>query len=180
MPDSERERWNARYREASASLEPSPFLAALADRLPASGRALDVAGGWGRNARWLMHRGFEVTVADISDVGLARAAALGVRTMQVDLEAAPLPPGPWDLILVSHYLHRPLFAQFPLLLATGGLLVVAHPTVTNLQRNPKPGRRFLLEDGELGRLAAGLEVLFYEEAWFDGDRYEARLLARKL
>jgi tellurite methyltransferase len=180
LSDNERERWNARYREASANLTPSPFLAVIADRLPVSGRALDVAGGWGRNARWLAQRGFEVTIADISDVGLARAAALGVRTVQLDLEAEPLPQGPWDLILVSHYLHRPLFAQFPSLLAAGGLLVVAHPTVTNLQRNPKPDRQFLLADGELGRLAAGLEVLFYEEAWFDGDWYEARLLAQKL
>jgi tellurite methyltransferase len=180
VADQERERWNARYHEESANLQPSPFLSAIADRLPRSGRALDVAGGWGRNARWLVERGFEVTIADISDVGLARAAALGVQTVQVDLEAEPLPQGPWDLILCSHYLHRPLFAQFPGLLSKGGLLLVAHPTVTNLQRNPKPGRRFLLEDGELGRLAKGLQILFYQEAWFDGDWYEARLLAQKL
>jgi tellurite methyltransferase len=179
LSEAERERWNKRYGGESANLAPSPFLAELAGRLPRTGRALDVAGGWGRNARLLSERGLEVTIADISDVGLARAPA-GVKTVQLDLEAAPLPQGPWDLILVSHYLHRPLFAQFPALLAKGGLLVVAHPTVTNLARNPKPGRQFLLEDGELGRLVTGLQIISYEEKWFDGDWYEARLVAQKL
>ena len=179
--EADRERWNAKYREEAAT-EPASFLAALAGRLPVSGRALDVAGGAGRNARWLSQRGLQVTIADISDVGLQRAAALapGVQVARLDLEAEPLPAGPWDLILVSHFLHRPLFAHFPGLLAPGGLLAVAHPTVTNLERNPRPGRQFLLEDGELKRLATGLALLVYEEAWFPSGRYEAHLLAQKL
>jgi hypothetical protein len=42
--------------------------------------------------------------------------------LRVDFEVEPVPPGPWDLILVFHYLHRPLFEQFEGLLAPGGLL----------------------------------------------------------
>jgi tellurite methyltransferase len=181
MAAPDRERWNAKYREEEAIAQPSPFLAALGDRLPARGRALDVAGGSGRNALWLLQRGLEVTIADISEVGLQRAAAAApaLRTLQLDLENDPLPSGPWDLILCSRFLHRPLFARFPDLLAPGGLLVIAHPTVANLQKHPRPGRQFLLEDGELPSLAPGLEILLHEEGWFESGRHEAHLLARK-
>jgi tellurite methyltransferase len=181
VSSADRERWNAKYREEGSVPEPSSLLAAVADRLPVSGRALDVAGGAGRNARWLIKRGLQVTIADVSDEGLriAGAAVPGVQTILLDLESEPLPVGPWDLILVSHYLHRPLFAQFPALLAPGGLLLVAHPTLKNLEKNPRPGRHFLLEDGELPGLVTGLEILDSREGWLDSGRHEAWLLARK-
>jgi tellurite methyltransferase len=189
MAVADRERWNRKYREEAARplqpeaeiAEPSPFLAEVSALLPVSGRALDVAGGSGRNARWLLQRGLQVTIADISEVGLQRAvaAAPGLRTMQLDLESEPLPPGPWDLILCSHFLHRPLFARFPGALARGGMLVIAHPTASNLERHPKPGRQFLLEDGELPSLVSGLDVLLYKEGWTSSGRHEAWLLAQK-
>jgi tellurite methyltransferase len=181
MAASDRERWNTKYREEEAISQPSSFLAALAGLLPWQGRALDVAGGSGRNALWLLRRGLQVTIADISEVALQRAAlaAPGLQTVRLDLENEPLPAGPWDLILCSHFLHRPLFARCPGLLAPGGCLVIAHPTVSNLQKHPRPGRQFLLEDGELPSLISGLDVLLYEEGWADSGRHEAHLLARK-
>jgi tellurite methyltransferase len=189
MAAADRERWNTKYREEAARplrsedeiATPSHFLAEVSALLPASGRGLDVAGGSGRNARWLLQRGLQVTIADISEVGLQRAvaAAPGLQTVQLDLESEPLPPGPWDLILCSHFLHRPLFAAFPGALAPGGMLIVAHPTASNLQRHPKPGRRFLLEDGELPSLISGLDILLYKEGWTPSGRHEAHLLAQK-
>ena len=188
MAQADRLRWDARYRAGGAEQhEPSPFLVAIADLLPGAGAgrpptALDVAGGAGRNAVFLARRGFVVTVADISPAGLAlaRAAAAGlsVRCLEMDLEVAPLPPGPFDLVLTIDFLHRPLFAAFPGVLAPGGLLVVAHPTRANLARHPHPSARFLLDEGELPELVHGLAVVRYEEAWFD-DRHQARLVARK-
>jgi tellurite methyltransferase len=188
MAVADRERWNTKYREEAARplqpegeiATPSHFLAEVSALLPVSGRALDVAGGSGRNARWLLQRGLQVTIADISEVGLQRAVstAPGLRTMQLDLESEPLPPGPWDLILCSHFLHRPLFARFPGALAPGGMLVIAHPTASNLERHPKPGRQFLLEDGELPKLISGLDVLLYKEGWTSSGRHEALLLAQ--
>ena len=100
MPADDRERWNARYRDEDAIADPSPFLSALDALLPRRGRALDVAGGSGRNALWLARRGLDVTLADVSDVALERAVrearlrGLALETLQVDLEAAPLPRGP--------------------------------------------------------------------------------------
>jgi SAM-dependent methyltransferase len=186
MSDLERERWDERYREGAGASEPSPFLRSLDDLLPSAGRGLDLAGGRGRHAIWLARRGLDVTLADISEVGLelAREAAeregVRIRTVAVDLETEPAPAGPWDLVVSFHYLHRPLFEAFPRLLAGNGLLVFCQPTRRNLERHRRPGARFLLEEGELPGLLRGLEVLRYEEGWLEEGRHEARVVARAL
>ncbi len=183
MSEEDRQRWNSRYREQSGGGAPSKFLQALADRLPSTGRALDVAGGPGHEALWLARRGLEVTLTDISDVALERAASaareagLPLRVERVDLETDPLPSGPYELVLCLNFLWRPLFGVFPQVLAPGGLLVFAQPTRSNLQRNPHPSARFLLEDGELPQLLRGLEVISYTEGWTEEGRHEARLVA---
>lgn len=181
----DRERWNERYAEEAATPAPSPFLVGLDDLLPRRGRAVDLAGGSGRNAVWLARRGLEVTLADVSDVALERAAraaaAAGIRlaTVRVDLEAEPPPPGPWDLVVCTYFLHRPLLAALPALLAPGGLLAIAHATRTNLTRHPRPGPDHVLEDGELPALVRGVEILRAEEGWLEGGRHEARIVARR-
>jgi tellurite methyltransferase len=185
MSLAERTKWDARYRGASPDFTPSAFLTELDGLLPRSGRALDIGGGAGRNALALARRGLDVTLADISPLGLALAHDEAIRTgnrletVALDLESDPPPAGPWDLILQVHYLHRPLFLRYPTLLAPGGLLVVAHPTRTNLERHPKPGPEFLLDDGELAGLVSSLEIVRHDEGWRDDGRYEARLVARR-
>ncbi len=185
MAGIDRDRWNARYQAEEAVPPPSPWLDVLAPLLPRRGRALDLGGGSGRNALWLAARGLDVTLADVSDVALERAArearARGLRlaTVEVDLEQAPPPPGPWDLVLCLYFLHRPLLAAAPGLLAPGGLLAVAHATRRNLERHPRPGPRHVLEEGELPGLVRGLEVVASEEGWLEGGRHEARLAARR-
>lgn len=189
MSAEERERWNARYREAGrAPEEPVRFLRAIADLLPRRGRALDVAGGSGRNALWLARRGLEVTVVDIAEQGLALAAeaaqrhGLALRTVCRDLEQDPgaaLPPGPWDVILDVHFLLRAIVPAMAASLAPGGLLVFAHPTVTNLERHARPPRHYLLADGELPGLVPDLEPVLYREGWNEDGRHEAELVARR-
>jgi tellurite methyltransferase len=185
MTAGDRERWNSRYRQDERAEAPSRFVVDLDASLPRTGRALDVAGGAGRHALWLARRGLDVTLADVSDVALARAAedaraeGLPLRTVQVDLEVAPLPAGPWDVVLCTYFLHRPLFAAFAAALAPGGLLAVAHPTRANLERHARPGPEHVLEDGELPGLVRGLELLRYDEGWRESGRHEARLLARR-
>jgi tellurite methyltransferase len=189
MSQADREKWDARYRgQGPEATLPSPFLTSLDAELPRRGRALDVAGGAGRNAVWLARRGLDVTLVDISAQGLVlasnAAAQAGVQLSLVatDLEEDALPPGPFDVVLSFNFLRRPLFAAFPSVLAPGGLLVYLQPTRSNLQRHARPPAGFLLDDGELPRLVQGLEILRYDEGWSgDGDdaRHEARLLARK-
>ena len=186
MSQDDRIRWDAKYREGrSPTRGPSPCLVSVADILPPGGRALDVAGGAGSNAVWLAGRGWDVTVADISPVGLAAAmehaqrACVVLRTLEIDLEQDTFPPGPWDLIVCIRFLWRPLFATIPGELAPGGVLVVVHPTRSNLARHERPGPRHLLEDGELPGLVSGLEILRYEEGWAEEGQHDARLIARR-
>jgi tellurite methyltransferase len=210
MSEAERTTWDARYRDGShTGTEPSKVLVALEELFPTGGRApagcfapastpssearvppaanpraLDVGGGAGRHALWLARKGFDVTIADISEVGLAiareRALAQGLalETVAVDLENQPLPTGPWDLIVVFHFLYRPLFQAFSSVLAPGGGLAVVHPTRSNLARFDKPSARFLLEDGELPGLVRDLTMVRHDEGWLEDGRHEARLLAR--
>ncbi len=207
MASADRERWNAKWAGAEVG-RPAQLLldAAARAELPERGWALDVAGGNGRNALWLAARGLTVTLADVSEVGLERAVAFArerglpqdaLRTLQCDLEVSPPPVeqlrapsaegrGGWDLIVCTYYLNRALLPHLPDLLAPGGVLLIAHPTVENLQRHEKPGRAFLLEPGELRRLVLGgaaldegWELLRDVEGWTADGHHEAHLMARK-
>ncbi|MDX1947041.1 MAG: class I SAM-dependent methyltransferase [Pirellulaceae bacterium] len=185
MPAFDRNKWNAKYAAGEQSpREPSAVLTRLADYLPKSGRAIDIAGGAGRHGIWLAQRGLDVTIADISPVGLeiarrrAAEAGMTIRTLEVDLEASPFPPGPWDLIVSVCYLWRPLYAVFPKVLAPGGLLAIVQPTRKNLERHPKPPADFLLEEGELPQLVNGLEIVHYEEGWLADGRHDACIVAK--
>ncbi len=185
MPAYDREKWNDNFaRKRHASKEPSSFVVESVATLPQSGRALDVAGGAGRNGLWLAECGFDVTIVDISSVGLgiaeqrAEERGLHISTLERDLAEAGLPPGPWDLIVSVLYLQRSLLAQLPAVLRPGGHFVMLQPTVRNLERHAKPPRPFLLEEGELRQLLpAALEPIVLDESWSEGGHHEARLLA---
>ncbi len=186
MPEFDRTKWDAKYADPQfAPREPSAVLLSLEKFLPQQGRAIDVAGGAGRNAIWLAQRGLDVTIADVSAVGLEqagqRAAEAGamIRTLCTDLEENPFPAGPWDLILSCRYLQRPLFKIYPQVLVPGGTLIVMQPTKTNLERHAKPPANFLLDDGELPGLIFGLKIVHFEEGWLADGRHDAVVVARK-
>jgi SAM-dependent methyltransferase len=179
-----RKKWNKRYDSDDVRTEPSPFLTDMLQFVPRRGRALDIAGGAGRNAIVLARRGLTTTVVDISDVGLARCAEAGkqagvrLRTVCLDLDEKPLPKGPWDVVLVFHYLNRLLFSSIEERLAPGGVLITSIATVRNRERNERPPLEHCLDEGELPSLIGDLGVIHYEETWRD-DRHEARLVARR-
>ncbi|MEM6988934.1 MAG: class I SAM-dependent methyltransferase [Myxococcota bacterium] len=188
MSEADRARWNAKY-QAGTHGDPTvtPTLRAVAASLPAQGRAIDLAGGRGANAVWLAGRGLAVTLVDISDVALAAARSLAeargvpLSTLQLDLEREPIPAGPWDLVLCSSYLERAMWGQVPL--APGGRLVWIHPTVTNLERNPKPSQRFLLKPGEGASIIAALpnvRIHEHREDWIDGRHLSVVIAERTL
>src|SRR5262249_39272065 len=124
------EKWDARWAERHDIGMPSQLLLDVADLLPRSGRALDLAGGAGRHAVWLARPRLDAALVDISPRGLAlaRAAEPRLATLALDLDTDPPPSGPWDLVLVFHFLDRRLYPTLPELLAPGGLLYIVHPT----------------------------------------------------
>jgi SAM-dependent methyltransferase len=133
---------------------------------------------------WLAARGLRVTLVDIAEAALERAATaaaaagLALETQQLDLDSEPLPPGPYDLITCFNFLDRRLFPAIRERLNPGGVFVYAQPTCKNLERNAHPSARFLLDEEELPGLVSGLEIVRHEEGWW-ADRHEARLVARR-
>ena len=185
---SDAEHWDGRWAKADPPGDPEPWLLRAADRLPTTGRAVDLAGGQGRNALWLVGRGLDVTVVDVSAVGLERARSaaaardLTLSTLQRDLPAAGPPPGPWDLAVIVRYLDRELLAALPAVLADGGLVAFSQPTVVNLERHEHPREQFLLAEEEMASLVAGsdgLEIVELFEGWTPEGTHEAQLLARR-
>ncbi len=180
----DRRRWDARYRDQGVLEEPAANLVALADFMPRRGTCLDLAAGAGRNSLWLARRGLAVTACDLSPVALrlarqrAGAEGLALATLECDLERGELPEGPFALVVCHHFLDRGVLARIPEMLVPGGALVMIHPTTVNLERHPRPGRRFLLAPGELEGLVGDLVPMTYEESWKD-DRHEARVVARR-
>ena len=186
MPETDREKWDHKYQDlASNSSDPSPLIVAQANFLPATGQALDIAGGNGNHAIWLSQRGLQVTLADISPVALEQATqqagqlGLTLQTCCIDFEQAPFPLGPWDLILSNLYLYRPLFSAMQAALAPGGILVCAQPTRTNLSRHARPPERYLVDEGELPKLVNDLEILHSWEGWSVTGRHESIVVARR-
>ena len=186
MSQEDRERWEGRHRAQGARLEPLAFVVAQRSRLPTHGAALDVAGGTGRHALLLGSQGLDVTLLDISPAALeiaaaaARAEGLALTTVAVDLDTDALPAGPFDVVLCTYFRWPPLLAAAAAVLRPGGLVLLAHPTLRNLERHPRPGARFLLEPGELARgVPAELEVLELAERWTDAGQHEAQLVARR-
>lgn len=185
MSDTEREHWDRRYLVAGArSMEPATFLREVAPQISAGSRVLDVGGGSGRNALWLATRGHRVTIADISESGLAIAvvaahrADVKVATVCLDLDKDPLPDGPWDVIIDFHFMKRDLFPRFLEALRPGGFLVICQATVRNLERHDRPPRPYLLDEGEGWHLLEAFELLIAREGWSAEDRHEFEALAR--
>jgi SAM-dependent methyltransferase len=149
------------------------------------GRVLDVACGRGRHLRYLADQGFEVTGVDRSEEALQSASRYG-DTVQADIENAPWPLRngsaiqPFDAVVVTHYLWRPLFSVFEQSLAADGVLIYetfsqGHETVG------KPSRPdFLLRSGELLTAFKSLHIVAYEEGFLTPpDRFVQRVVAIK-
>jgi SAM-dependent methyltransferase len=194
MPAEDRAKWNTKYSDRDfPPRSPSPVLLELADYLPLHGRALDIAGGAGRHSLWLAQRGLDVTLADISPVGLqlarerATEASVPLKTVEIDLAEQGLPPGPWEVIVSICYLWKPTPTLIASLLAPRGVFIMIQPTTENLTRHEKPPRGFLLMPGELGATferedcaLANLELVEYSEAWRSDELHDAVLVVRRL
>ena len=112
------------------------------------GRALDLACGAGRNARYLAQRGWEVIAVDLSVAALQLARMR--RMVLADLERDPLPfqSASFDLVIIINFLHRPLFAEALRVLGSAGGIAAAIRTTG----------RFSLPQAELRSHFAGCTI----------------------
>ena len=198
-------RWNARYKESPSSwIEPDTFLVSayhefLADARP--GRALDLAGGAGRNAVWLAQRGWRVKLIDISDVALSlareklvsaergsssssqpRASAVpfgDLETGIVDLNSVDhLGTEIYDLVIAFYFLRRALFPAITRALKPGGTLIYRTYTLDRMKVSGGPSDpKYLLQANELLHAFKSIRVLHYHEMM--AGKAAAELIARK-
>ena len=154
--------------------------------LPRQGHALDVACGRGRHALWLAARGLETHALDRQEEAIAfvteEAQRLGLPVQGAvrDLEqgAPTLPPDAYDVIVVVHYLHRPLFPSLRRALRRGGLLIYETFTIEQALRGKPTSPAFLLKPGELRTLVSPLDVVVEREGEVDGTML-ASVIARR-
>ena len=168
-----------------ASQAPAAWLTANRALLPLVGRALDVACGHGRNALWLAGQGFDTTAVDRDAATVAALDArarreglsLTARAMDLEVDTATLGDDAYDVIVVVHYLHRPLFPALLAALRPGGVLVYETFTAAQAARGRPTNPAFLLEPGELARLVAPLEIVAAREGDYEG-RMVSSVVAR--
>ena len=142
---------------------PSAWVQSHAGLVAPGGTVLDLAAGGGRHARYFKGLGYQITALD-RDV--SRLQDLPAEVIAADLEdGSPWPLGARDFdgVVVTNYLHRPLFPHLAGALAPGGMLIYETFGIGN-ERFGKPSNpNFLLRPGELLEIAAahGLQVLAY-------------------
>lgn len=145
----------------------SAWVSRWADRIPTAGRALDLACGTGRHARFLADRGHPVTAVDI-DLSLSEAnrGVAGVLWRQADLENGPWPfqGEVFQAVVVTNYLHRPLFEPLLAAIAPGGVLIYETFAMGQAQYGRLRNPAHLLLPGELLEQVRGhLRVQAYED-----------------
>lgn len=160
---------------AEFAAQPSAWVARFAP-LIAPGEVLDLACGSGRHSRLLAALGHPVCALDRdgdSLAALAASAPAGISTLRFDLEnGAPWPfaPARFAGIVVTNYLHRPLFGAMLASLAPGGVLIYETFARGN-ERYGKPSNPdFLLHEGELLDLVRdpampGWRVIAFEDGY---------------
>jgi SAM-dependent methyltransferase len=135
--------------------------------LVARGPLLDVASGAGRHARFFADRGLEVVAVDREPQSIP-----GVKFVMADLENGPWPFADqrFAAIVVTNYLHRPLFPRLAEALPEGGVLIYE----TFMSGNERYGRpsnpAFLLRPGELLEAFAALTVVSFEQGTVERPR----------
>ena len=190
MGNPDRDKWNARYREAErAPPLPARVLQENLHLLPARGAALDLASGLGGNALLLARSGLRTHAWDIAEEaltllrGFAAQQGLEIATQARDVAAAPPEPGSFDVIVISRFLERALAPALVRALRPGGLLFyqtfIRESVTDEGPRRPE----FRLAPNELLSLFNELHVLVYREEGQVGDvtrgwRNEALLVAQ--
>ncbi len=176
--------WDRRYREGfyDEAKEPHSLLKRFAPIVPV-GIAVDIATGNGRDAAFLAERGFTVYGLERSVEAIKKARqtmyekGTNIHAVHGDANNLPLRGGSADLVIVFYFLVRNIMGEIAGLLRKGGILIYE----TFLKRQNLIDRHrteeYLLDDGELIRHFAEMELLFYEEttAGIAGKR---RIIAR--
>lgn len=133
------------------------------------GAVLDVACGGGRHARFFAGLGHPVDAVDRDPGSVAALTGVaGVTALCADIEDGPWPYAGccYAAVVVTNYLHRPLFPHLLSALAPGGLLIYETFGLGNEAYGRPSNPAFLLRPRELLEVVgADLHVLAYENGF---------------
>lgn len=191
-PIDDRTRWLGRYGERGVEIErePSAWVIERCLALPTETLFADLAGGSGRHAAAIARTGRTAIVIDFIAQAVAAATVrhTSVFGIVADVRRLPVRESTVGAIVIVSFLDRSLFPTIHRLLEPGGALIYETFTLQHLRvvargrahgpRNPA----YLLEHGELARLAAPLDVVEHEERLVvdaAGERHVARVVAIK-
>ena len=138
-----------------------------AQEIRPQGTVLDLACGSGRHSRFLSGLGFQVLAVDRDPLAVAALAGIaGIDAREFDLERGNWPQTGtrFDGVVVTNYLHRPLFPRIlDALLPTG--VLIYETFASGNERFGKPSNPdFLLRTGELLAVVhQRLRVIAYED-----------------
>lgn len=153
---------------------PSPWVARFAHLVQPGGAVLDVAAGAGRHSRFFVQRGCSVDAVDRDPALVAATADLaGVRSLVADIEmgAWPYQGRRFDAVIVTNYLHRPLFPVLRDAVGDGGVLLYETFARGNEAYGRPSNPAFLLRPHELlDVFMAEFFVVAYEDGVIDTPR----------
>jgi SAM-dependent methyltransferase len=145
-------------------IDPSPWVRRFAPLIRPGGHVLDLAAGSGRHTFFLSRLGHTVVAAD-RDIS-ALPADPAISAIAIDLEdSAPWAlGGNYDGIVVTNYLHRPLFSALQDALAPGGMLIYETFALGNERFGRPSSPAFLLRPDELlEAFGRSLTVIAFEQ-----------------
>lgn len=149
----------------------SPWIRRWSRLVTPGADVLDLACGGGRHSRWFASRGHPVTAVDRDVATTAWAGMEALVTPQVvDLEADAWPLGirTFGAVVVTNYLHRPLFPHIVAAVAPGGWLLYETFSAGNERFGRPSNPDFLLRPAELLEAVAGqLHIVAYEDRRVD-------------
>lgn len=143
---------------------PSAWVRRFAPLIRPAGQVLDLAAGTGRHTQLLLDMGFWVTAVDRNVAALQPLAGPRCTVKEIDLESgADWPLGGYDGIVITNYLHRPLYPVLAGALAPEGVLIYETFAVGNERFGRPSNPEFLLRPGELLDVFATLTVMAFEQ-----------------
>ena len=148
-------------------------------------KILDVACGSGRHTKFLIQKGHFVTGIDINPKFELKADyQKNNKIIKYDLEnnAWPFEADSFDCILVTNYLHRPLFPFFIKSLKQNGFIIYETFSLGN-EKFGKPGNpQYLLDNNELFNLLKDeMRIISYQDGIVSNNvqKYVQRVFAIK-